>query len=74
MFLFPIDTQKFIVLADCKVLKKQAEIRIESSDNIDSMKASNDAAKSLVEAIDEWEKTVINRQRSKGAKRPAIPT
>jgi hypothetical protein len=38
------------------------------------MKASNDAAKSLVEPIDEWEKTVINRQRSKGAKRPAIPT
>ncbi len=66
IFLFPIDTKNSVVLADCKVLKKQAEIRIESGDNIDSMKASNDAAKSLVEAIDEWEKTVINRQRSNG--------
>jgi hypothetical protein len=54
-------------LIDGKVLKSQAEIRIVSSDNIDSMNAINAAAKSLVAAIDEWRKTVINRQRSKGA-------
>jgi hypothetical protein len=56
-------------LIDGKVLKSQAEIRIVSSDNIDSMNAINGVAKSLVEAIDEWGKTVINRQRTKGARK-----
>ena len=46
--------------------KEQAEIRAQLTENVDSMKAKHEAAKALVKAIEDWEKTVINRDRSNG--------